>query len=179
MLNKMFKKNSGFTMVEVLLAILILSIGVVGSYIVLQNIFAQTFISSNKLTAAYLAKEGFEIVRNIRDENWLNGRSFDEGLVWDPPSFFGCDSADYRYCEVDYTNSGLTSVNASSAPNPSKLMLDGNGYNLSSGDETQFSRKIEIESAGANSLNVVVTVYWHEKGDTRSIIVEGYLYDWR
>ena len=44
MLNKKFQK--AFTMVEVLIAIFVVTIGVVGSYIILQQIFVNTFISS-------------------------------------------------------------------------------------------------------------------------------------
>lgn len=64
---------SGFTLVEVMAAIMVLSIGLIGSLTVinfnLRNIFAQ----EDRITAARMAEEGMELARNIRDTSWLEG----------------------------------------------------------------------------------------------------------
>ncbi len=70
----------GFTILEVLFTILVISIGALTAFVVVQQIISQTFSSSYRLTAAYLAKEGIEIVRNTRDTNWLEGENWDNGL---------------------------------------------------------------------------------------------------
>ena len=166
MLNK-----RGFTMVEVLIAIFVVTIGVVGSYIILQQIFVNTFISSSRLTAAYLAKEGFEIVRNVRDSNWIAGNDWDEGLD-------SCDpgGAPAKFCEADYSETTLTSTDLIDDPRP--LRLNGM-YGYGAGTDTKFSRKIEIEELTPDSLKVKITISWSGQGSSHSLVVEGFLYDWR
>jgi len=41
------------------------------SYSMVQKMLIYTFTSSARLTAAYLAEEGIEVVRNIRDNAWM------------------------------------------------------------------------------------------------------------
>ena len=73
MLSNMIKKfnKNGFTLLEVIVAIFVITIGVIGVISVVQRTAAFTSISSSRLQAAYLAQEGIEIARNIRDGNWL------------------------------------------------------------------------------------------------------------
>lgn len=171
--------RKGFTMVEVLIAVFVITIGVVGSYIILQQIFANTFVSSSRLTAAYLAKEGFEIVRNVRDSNWVAGNDWDTNLIKNsPPGFNGCDlsEAPPRFCEADHTDTALTSLSSSGDPNP--LTLNGS-YLYGAGADTKFSRTIEVKSLTADSARVIITISWEEQGNSHSITVEGLLYDWR
>jgi len=74
MLNKTFKfKNRGFTLIEVVIAVSILTIGVLAAFNVVQNITIYSKLTSSRLTATYLAQEGIELVRNQRDTNWLEG----------------------------------------------------------------------------------------------------------
>ena len=64
------KRQSGFTLVSVLIAVLILVLGVVTiTQLSLASIRANEQ-SANRLQAVLLAKEGLEAVRNIRDTNW-------------------------------------------------------------------------------------------------------------
>ena len=66
----MLNKN-GFTIIEVIIATSILTIGVLGAFSAIQMIIASTSIISSQLAATYLAQEGIENVRAIRDSNWL------------------------------------------------------------------------------------------------------------
>ena len=78
---KILNKNRGFTILEVLVAVFIITVGGLAAYAMVQQIVFDTFSSSYRLTAAYLAKEGIEIVRNIRDTNWLEAENWDNGLT--------------------------------------------------------------------------------------------------
>lgn len=73
--------NKGFTLLELLTSIVVISIGVLGAYSVVQQMFSLTFVSSHHLTAAYLAQEGIEIARNTRDTNWIERNDWKSGLV--------------------------------------------------------------------------------------------------
>lgn len=74
--------SKGFTLIETTLATFILSVGVLGVFGVIQMV--SSFISgvSSKLEAVYLAQEGIENIRNIRDSNWLKQRSV-PATLWD------------------------------------------------------------------------------------------------
>jgi len=62
----------GFTIVEIIIAIFITSIVLMGIFSIFYVVTVLASDSSDRLTATYLAQEGMEIVRNIRDKNWLN-----------------------------------------------------------------------------------------------------------
>src|SRR3989338_3959528 len=92
MKTKIIKNNSGISILEVIVAILIITIGMVGVLsLVIQNIQAQ-YINKNILIASGLAQEGLELVRNIRDLNWLTlGNAWNQSIVGD-----GTYAVDYR-----------------------------------------------------------------------------------
>ena len=85
----MFSK--GLTLVETIIAGSILTTAIVGLSVALFSFTATSSIIPSRLIAAYLTQEGMEIVRNIRDTNWLQGRGFAEGFIL-------CS----RGCEADY-----------------------------------------------------------------------------
>ncbi|MDO8667516.1 MAG: hypothetical protein Q7K35_00250 [bacterium] len=66
-----FYNNRGISIVEVIVATMIITMGMIGvSSLVIQNIQVQ-YINKNVLIASGLAQEGLELVRNTRDLNWL------------------------------------------------------------------------------------------------------------
>ena len=75
----MLNKNS-FTLIETLVAISLLTVGTVGAFTLIQKTIAFTSVVSSQLQASYLSQEGIEIVRNIRDTNYLKGENWNEGL---------------------------------------------------------------------------------------------------
>jgi len=173
----MFQFNNtkkGFTLIELLLTIFIVTIGLAAVFLIAQFPLHQTSISISRLTAAYLAQEGIEIVRNIRDTNWLEPSPWNSGLS--PGNY-----------EADYTYSDLVSCSGSCGYDDlRKLKIDNGFYKYSSGgEETKFKRKIAIESetdleSGTDHLKIKVTVYWKEKdGKTYTFpAVQENLYNW-
>lgn len=153
-----FKNNQGFTLVEVLISMVIIVIGTVGAFLAIQGAITQTTLSSSQSIAAYLAQEGIEIVRNIRDTNYIRHRSWDEGIP------------EGNCLEADYTSNGLSSCGSQ----PRYLSVNGQGfYNYSSGTTTQFKRKIGIEKPDDNEMRVTVTIEWQEKGKNYQIVLKG------
>jgi len=73
--------NKSFTILEVILAIFILTVGVFASFSLIQQSLVATSLNESKLAAYYLAQEGLEIIRNIRDNNWLLRRT-DADVSW-------------------------------------------------------------------------------------------------
>lgn len=80
------KHHKGFSLIEVTTAIFILTVGVLGVFALIQRTLAFSNNSSPQLTATYLAQEGLEAIRNIRDSNWLEQRDapatpWDDGII--------------------------------------------------------------------------------------------------
>src|SRR3989344_7233349 len=82
--------TKGFTLIETIIAIFLLTAGVVGSFSLMQKVTSFTSISSSQFVASYLAQEGVEIIRNIRDTNYL------ERQTWDADIGVGVGRLDYR-----------------------------------------------------------------------------------
>ena len=79
-----YKSQAGFTMLEMLVAILIFSVCIVAMISVTANKATDSLYSKNKITASYLGEEGVEIVRHIRDTIFLQyEESGDATARWD------------------------------------------------------------------------------------------------
>lgn len=80
----MLNKKKGFTIIEVIIATFILTVGTLGVFSTIQFILVFTRSVSSRLGAIYLAQGGIEVVRNIRDSNWLKDRytstDWDDGI---------------------------------------------------------------------------------------------------
>lgn len=160
-------KKNGFTILEVMIAIFIVTIGVLAAYNVTQQIISYTHRSAFQLTAIYLGKEGIEVVRNIRDTNWLEEETWNTGLgvgEW----------------EADYTAQALTD----SYDGDFLYLEDGNNFYKyislpgSNDVKTNFTRKITITPLG-DSLGVSVEVWWNYKGNTYGpVTAQENLYGW-
>ena len=162
-------KKNGFTLIELILTVFVVSVGLIAAYLVVQLPLYYTSLSVSRLTAAYLAKEGIEIVRNIRDTNWLYGKDWENGLS--EPG--GPWQADYLSTELSNPYDDNVFLNIDSD--------DFYGYSGSS--PTKFKRKIEIknssDSSGTDILKVTVTVSWQERGKSYAFPpVETNLYQW-
>lgn len=69
-----WKNNKkGFGLVELVMAMLILSIALVGILNLMTYLVKASKVNKDKIIALNLAREGIEVLRNVRDSNWLNG----------------------------------------------------------------------------------------------------------
>lgn len=170
------RKNQprGFTLLETLVATFVIIIAIAGIFALFARFIATASFSSSKLIAAYLAQEGMEVVRNIRETNYLKMRT-NPAVSWD-------DGLPEGVSALDYTTPGLPDPNCSfDLP----LRFDGSFYNCPSGQETRFKRKVTI--SGKEDLNgdglpdkmtVEVTVEWQERGEARRVTVKEQLFHW-
>jgi type II secretory pathway pseudopilin PulG len=69
------KLTTGFTLVETLVSISIFTMSILGLMSVLASGISDSNYAKQKMTAEYLAQEGIEYVRNIRDTNVLYNTS--------------------------------------------------------------------------------------------------------
>lgn len=161
------QKQQGFTLIEVLLALSIILIGLVGIFRVEVYALDAARVANEKFRATFLAQEGIEIVKSIRDTNWLNERSWDAGLGVTANS------------NVEYDSTALNDV-------ADNLYLNGSNiytHNAVGATPTIFSRHIEIaypaDGDGVVYMQVKCVVDFVLKGKTHTVSVEEHLYDWR
>ena len=79
-------RAAGFTLVETLVAISILIIALTGPLAIIAQSLKSSYFSRDEITAAYLAQEPIEYIRNKRDENGLrktNSSQWMDGLKTD------------------------------------------------------------------------------------------------
>lgn len=178
----------GFTLIEVMTALTITMLGIIGVYGLINQTLVSAQTSSMKLTAAYLGKEGIEIVKNIRDTNYLKAhydvmgysnqnRSWKSGLASrGTPVAVDCSSSSAAGgCGGDYLTTALDPALAQK-----RLKFDGNFFNYSSPEEnnTPYTRKITVNEQGNNGLEIIVEVGWTERGRIHSLIVQENIYNW-
>ncbi len=182
--------NKGFTIIELVITIFILSIAVVGVFNAFSIITILTSDSSDRLTATYLAQEGMELVRNIRDQNWLN---MDSGTPTNATWIDGltCGTPE---CAVNYNSNSVSDYNENNY-----LYINNEGFYdyVQTGTPTKFKRKITVtHPIDANNnpieyiLKIVVEVSWNKKAtllnlgkvagtcEDNCIKTEGTLYNW-
>jgi len=175
--SKLIKSSGGFTIIELIISIFIMSVAIVGIYGAFSVINILTSDSADRLTGTYLAQEGMEIVRNIRDINWLNMDACFSGTGL--PSYISCPSSwtdgltNYasnhaldcsctvgdcsdRGCEADATTGINIAGSWAMSPWAGRPLLNSEGfYNYSSGPQTKFKRRIIVNpvmDAGSNDL---------------------------
>lgn len=171
---------------EIMAVLSVISIGMLGIVsLVIQNIQVQN-VNQNYLAASMLAQEGLELVRNIRDENWVQGRDWKLGEGTGSATDIIQDwtvTEDGTYA-IDYHPTGIDDSGANDADNitdaRARLFLNASGYfdHDDTGGITPFSRLITIVDNG-NNINVDALVQWKERGRTHEYKASTILYDWR
>ena len=183
------KTNSsmGFTVVESLVATAILSLSILASFAAVRNGIQSSTIAKDQITAFYLAQEGVEYIKNIRDENalfslneisnnrpprsWLYGLS-DAGA---DPCYFG------RTCRIDsfVGRAGIQPCSGGFSTCPdlrqdtaTKLF----GYN-GAWPATSFKREIQLVQVSSTEISIIMSMTWRTMGKTKSFQVTQSLFD--
>ncbi|MBI2627474.1 type II secretion system protein [Candidatus Nomurabacteria bacterium] len=180
-MSKFFKqKNTAFTLVETLVAISIFTVSLLGIMSVLASGIANTNYAKQKMVATYLAQEGIEYIRNMRDTKVLYG-SGDSNAKWNQ------FKSDLSPCNNDSDHAcGFNTVfpyDVSTCPslNDCKLYVNNGGYNTnSSGTDSGFVRKIWMDTAGLGSDEVKIfsKVEWTTGSGVKSVTFSENLFNW-
>jgi radical SAM protein with 4Fe4S-binding SPASM domain len=170
-----------FTLVEVLTALFLVMVGIGSGYALINQSLALSKSASLEVAAAYLGKEGIEIARSIRDDNYLKilysepgyeaSESWMSGLdCSDCPAPVNCEGG----CAADYNSTGFSPANVGD-----RLRYDNASgfFGYSGTKESLYSRTITV-TPESDYLKVSVLVEWDERGRGRSLIVEENLYNW-
>lgn len=161
MMKKTKNNPAGFSFVEAMLSVAVVSIGIIGIFPLLNSGLREAFDSRDQVIAAMLAQEGTEMVQNFRDNNWAEGKGAFEGNAF--------PNADNPNCRVNYNDDNDDKINCDSGNGHKKLYLNGNSFYIHSAAggaaETKFQRKIIFVydtglSATAKTLSVTSAAIW-------------------
>jgi len=194
------ESGAGFTIIEIIIAILVMTIGIIGVFSAFYVIIFLSSDSADRFTAAYLSQEGLEIIRNIRDTNWINYGP--DIIAWnqyitDRPT----GSNDEFFWEADYIASPVAGTGSSLNPwvDPGTyLNIEADGfysYRICatgvSNCQTKFKRKITVRILNEHALKVLSEVSWDKRmtflepfaaagscSPLNCIETEEVLYDW-
>jgi prepilin-type N-terminal cleavage/methylation domain-containing protein len=166
------KPKKGFSIIEVLIAISIISIGLVGLLTLMNSNISANSVNKNKIVAAQLAQEGAELTRKIRDTNWLVPQNWDTNLAT------GTYIIDYLHVPTD----PLAAVTDISDP-ASILKISVTGSNIGyyqhvAGPNSSFRRIIQISDRTTESLKVTCTVSYQKSLNKYEYTAISYLYNW-
>lgn len=158
------KFNKGFTLVEVLVALALLTVALVPSFIQATNATLLSATIRSSLISADLAQEGIEVVRAMRDANLFAGNPFDMSLD-------ACAGG----CRVQWNSTAILPLGGNP---PLKLDTTSGMYQYDTGTDSQFSRTVTITQVSPVQLVISSTVTWRERGIAKTFTVESHLFNW-
>lgn len=162
------KKSFGLIEVLIVTTIFIIFAGALTGLVLTSS--KNFVVSRHRLSAANIAREGAELVGEIRDTAWQ------KGINW---SNFGTSA-----------NIACWGLNSSPddkkvAPNYSDSNCDFSHWRLVSGNEAinrnyvDYARKIKIDEPNSDTKRVTVTVSWQDFGHDHQIQIITYLTNWK
>jgi len=170
-------QKNAFTIIELMIALFILSIGISGAFIVLRDISVASSISTSRLTAVFLAQEGIEVIRNIRDYNWAKGVEWDTNIDETTDTRLQYDSD--KFPDTDITSCGTAGHPCFLAVYPG----EEKGFFMCR-PAGEFKRTITVEKKDLNGdgkddkMHVISEVEWQQRGRTFKVYAVEDLYNW-
>lgn len=170
--------HKGFTLIETLFAILIFSASLVSLMSIAGRGIAAANTAREQTVAHYLAQEGVEVVRNIRDVSFINGG-------WDA-DFTQCIESDP--CQIDYQGGVAVPslIQCSNTTDGCQINEIFDAYTNAVGTPTPYFRKIYVIAGaldpingGVNEYQVVSKISWKSKGIDRLVTVQTILKKWQ
>ena len=161
----------GQTMIEAMIAMSLLVIGFLGVIALLNRSVGVNRVVADNISATYLAAEGVEVVKNMLDGNYIQGRPFFTHFascapcVWEVQHDTDWDNPPRAYAARRLWYNGATGFYSQQA----------------FGEETPFTRRVEVRLGGPNNNELVVrsVVDWRGRGGGQSSVdIEDRFYNW-
>jgi len=170
------RATNGFTLVETLVAIAVLTIAIVAPMSLTTQSLSSAYYARDQVTAFHLAQEAIEAVRSVRDGNVLSN-AFGE-----PADLLsGFPSTSGEPFIVDTRDNTMTLCPAQTCP---PLQTDGNFYGYGGGAagwaDTRFTREVRAQFVSEpDEIRVSVTVRWATGAQSaRSFTISENLFRW-
>lgn len=185
MTNKFLKNIRGFSLIETLVAVLLLATAIAGPLTIASKGLVTAVVAKDQVIAFFLAQDAIEFVRFARDTNKLQNSSWLSGSGVD---LTPCVSTDGCYLDSTLQNPSTPSACASSdckspLESTDRYLYQSGGYYSynSSGTRTPFVREIIIdEIVPDQEASVTVRVHWSDAGGReRMVEVQENIFNWQ
>ena len=174
MKNKKTITNSGFGVLEALIASGIIAI-FAGGVVILGNMALRSVvINKHRLQAAYLAQEAVEAVKNIRDSNWVDEKK--HPVTGNPNAW-----------DDGINNSNVNGVKLVYDELDKKWKLESGSEEPISLNNVDFTREIRItnptnsdlpEALKTRTADIEVKVSWQDYGKDKDVTINSIITDW-
>lgn len=148
----------GFSMIEVIISIFLIIVGIIASVELISKSLKDSMDSRDQLIAVGLAQEGVELVRNVRDNNWLTG-------LIPIDNFRYIKNGDCR-TDINYEYGVDGDIRCFKVDDDFKLYIDSNGlyvHEIVGTSPSRFKRKLII-SGSDDSRSIISMVSWGNNG---------------
>ena len=165
--------KKGFTLVETLVAVSILTLAIAGPLAVSSLAISESQYARNQITASYLAEDAVESIRNIRDANFIIGNDWLLDLAV-------CDATANPavHCMLSSKDLPLavsSCLSGSPCPNLKYSKITG-FYSYDTGDpDSIFTRDIKIKKIDDTNVLITVIMSWTEKAGPKTYVLKSYL----
>ena len=189
MTNKSKMRKKGFTLIETLVAIMLLITAVAGPLTIVSKNLLAARVAKDQITAYYLAQDALEYVRFARDTNRLKGADWLTGAGGASAGIDLAPCTGASGCYLDSTSNTPTTptacsgtcptINYSSATDRATYAPIGSGIT-----STQFTRTVTIAPPTGNPPDeriLVVAVRWGSAtgAGARTVIIQENIYNWQ
>lgn len=166
-------KGGGFTLVETLVAISIFTVSIISLMTVLSNGITGTKFANNKIIAGYLAQEGIEYIRNMRDTYALSGSNFN---VFESKLAL-CNQE--GICGFNDTLPIIDNNFISKCNNDCKLYINNGSYTSVSGEESGFTRTVWMDNINSGEeVKIYSKVKWMQGSGEYDVTLSENLFNW-
>jgi prepilin-type N-terminal cleavage/methylation domain-containing protein len=184
------KAHRAFTLIETMVAVTILTLAIAGPLFTASRAIVAAQNARDQLTASYLAQEGIEYVRMMRDDAYLNSYNIhrNDGVnvsvaAWTDflTSVTQCNATTNptHACTLDL--SGLSSQFCLFRSTCTPLYLVNGVYTQQSDGSVQkhFTRTIQVIAVSASDERIVSTVIWSFHNIPYTVMVTDHLTPWQ
>lgn len=191
---KISKNNKGFTIVESLVAISILTVSILATFTAVQGSLKSSLIVKDQVTAFYLAQEAVEFIKNLKDENalndtycistgtcssvdWLHGLSeLTSDACW-----YGGTGVSQKTCTVDvYTKTVANCAGGFGTCQNLKQNSTTGAFSYTSGASwvaSNFKREVQISPISSTEVEIIVTMSWNTGNLAKSFQIKESLFN--
>lgn len=184
------QSSSGFTLIEAMIAVSIVALSISGPLIGASRAIVLAQISRDQLTASYLAQEGIEYVRAMRDDAYLHAYSLGgtntSSAAWTDfltgSSAWSITQCISTPCTLDPGRAmgyGATLALNAYAGNAPLYLSNGIYTQQQLGTKTAFTRTVQASAISANEEAATSTVSWSFHNLPYSITVVDHLTPWQ
>jgi prepilin-type N-terminal cleavage/methylation domain-containing protein len=176
-----------FTLIETLVAVTILTLAVAGPMVTANRAIVAAQTAKDQLTASYLAQEGIEYVRAIRDGEYLVAHSSGDATTAWSTFINGIESVCLTSCTLDPMRpmgygptSALSAVSGTAAPlRIATTTFRYTQQNLAGSTLTPYTRTLQVVRNSAADERIISRVSWNFHGTTYSVTITGNLTSWQ